>query len=159
MSSSASPAPPTPPSPPHNLRVGGIFSSSFLALWDIPVSNGNLPLQNYTIEIRRLGNPLCRPMELEWSSAVLGLRHGVTSATVGSLFPYTQYQFRMIAFSSVFRSPPSPESDMLWTSQTGTCCGVCVCVCVCVCNDSKCYRPYPMTVCSSLQALPTVSVQ
>ena len=85
------------------------------------MSNGNLEIQNYTIEIQGLGNPLCPPVESEWNPAVTGVGPTSTSVTVGGLHPYTRYQFRVVAFNFLFSSSPSPVSAILWTEQAGEC--------------------------------------
>ena len=110
--------PATPPSPPHSPSGTNVSSSSFQANWLRPLDNGRLPLQNYTVEILNRGNEFCEG-SADWQSALLGIDPDAGSAQVNSLLPYTGYEFRVVAFNSVYRSAPSVTSGLLETAEAG----------------------------------------
>ena len=112
---------PMPPSPPRNPEATMITATSFTATWDPPVFDGRLSLLNFTVDIQRFGNSFC-PGDLTFQPAVTGIGPNITSVTVESLYPSTQYQFRVVAFNFLFRSEPSTITDTFQTSPSGKSC-------------------------------------
>ena len=106
------------PSAPTNPQSSSITATTFLASWTAPSSNGGLALRNYTVETRRDGSEIC-PGDADYQVALEGISSGAMSATMRDLHPYSRYTFRVVAFNSVFRSPPSVVSADFQTQPAG----------------------------------------
>ena len=110
-------APPVPPTAPTNHVASAITATSFIASWTPPTSDGGLALQNYTIEVRRLGSEIC-PGSVSYEPALEGVDASTTTISVPSLHPYSRYTFRVVAFNSVFRSLQGVASSEFQTPQS-----------------------------------------
>ena len=94
-----------------------VTATSFLASWTAPVSDGGLALQNYTVEVLRLGSEICSGSN-DYETALEGVSASRTSVSVPSLHPYSRYTFRVVAFNSVFRSIEGTSSTEFQTVQS-----------------------------------------
>ncbi|KAK3726626.1 hypothetical protein QZH41_012276 [Actinostola sp. cb2023] len=78
--------------------------------------SGNVPFTEFEIQSRIPGQG---DFKTKWTISPKDLQKNKTfvSCTVGNLKPKTSYQFRIIAWNKVGKSPPSPPSDISPTSD------------------------------------------
>ena len=111
--------PPTNPSPPTIPFISMITTHTLTLHWTPPTDNGNLPLTGYVVEVLLLGTNLCPQSEPEWAEHQIVEDSKAIQVVVSGLVPYQQYQVRIRARNSAFRSAPSLETDPVWSQPDG----------------------------------------
>ena len=113
----------TTPEQPGNITVGSIGKRSLHLTWTPPSEDGGRGIMGYLIEVRVI-SPFGSEDVVGFNSTwqrwnQSDLPTAMTSFEVTGLYPYTSYQFRVLAENSVGEGQPSRPSDTHTTTQDG----------------------------------------
>ena len=113
----------TTPGQPGNITVGSISARSLRLSWTSPSEDGGRDIMGYVIEVRVIspfGNENVAGFNSNWQQwNQSDLPTPMTSYEVTGLYPYTSYQFRVMAKNSVGQGRASEPSETRTTSQDG----------------------------------------
>lgn len=113
----------TMPGQPASVTVSNIDTRSLRLSWTSPSEDGGRDIVGYTIEVRvtsLFGNVEMTGFNSNWQQwNQSDLPTPMTSYEVTGLYPYTSYQFRVMAENSVGRGQASDPSETHTTNEDG----------------------------------------
>lgn len=113
----------TTPGQPGDIAVSNIERRSLRLSWTPPSEDGGRDIMGYVVEakvISPFGNMDLAGFNSDWQQwNQSDLPTPMTSFEVTGLYPYTSYQFRVLAESSIGRGPASEPSETHTTNEDG----------------------------------------